>query len=131
MTAKVPGSSRDAATPQLFLRNATGLVKGWSRFDAFVYSHISVNSVASGRETTTPIANRMIRDGDGLSSNGESPLACERFSELAWSDFELSSCSRRAWALVELAEVGVRSRKGEAASDALLQLDARCAGRGS
>ena len=48
MTAKVPGSSRDTATPQLFLRNATGLVKGWSRFDAFVYSYNSVNFVTLG-----------------------------------------------------------------------------------
>jgi len=48
MTAKVPGSSRDTATPQLFLRNATGLVKGWSRFDAFVYSYMSVNFVTLG-----------------------------------------------------------------------------------
>ena len=29
------GSS--AARPALFLRNATGLVKAWSTFDAFVY----------------------------------------------------------------------------------------------
>lgn len=48
MTAKVPGSSRDTATPQLFVRNATGLVKGWSRFDAFVYSYMSVNFVTLG-----------------------------------------------------------------------------------
>jgi basic amino acid/polyamine antiporter, APA family len=48
MTAKVPGSSRDTATPQLFVRNATGLVKGWSRFDAFVYSYNSVNFVTLG-----------------------------------------------------------------------------------
>ena len=27
-----------AARPGLFLRNATGLVKAWSTFDAFVYS---------------------------------------------------------------------------------------------
>jgi len=27
-----------AARPGLFLRNATGLVKAWSSFDAFVYS---------------------------------------------------------------------------------------------
>src|SRR4029077_2718816 len=45
MTDKAPESFRDTATPQLFLRNATGLVKGWSRFDAFVYSYMSVNSV--------------------------------------------------------------------------------------
>jgi len=48
MTAKVPDSFRGSATPQLFLRNATGLVKGWSRFDAFVYSYISVNFVTLG-----------------------------------------------------------------------------------
>ena len=48
MTADVPESLRDTATPQLFLRNATGLVKGWSRFDAFVYSYNSVNFVTLG-----------------------------------------------------------------------------------
>src|SRR6476661_2882047 len=31
--------------PTLFLRKATGLVKGWSRFDAFIYSFMSVNVV--------------------------------------------------------------------------------------
>ena len=48
MTDKAPRSFRDTATPQLFLRNATGLVKGWSRFDAFVYSYMSVNFVTLG-----------------------------------------------------------------------------------
>ena len=48
MTDKAPESVRDTATPQLFLRNATGLVKGWSRFDAFVYSYMSVNFVTLG-----------------------------------------------------------------------------------
>lgn len=48
MTDKAPESFRDTATPQLFLRNATGLVKGWSRFDAFVYSYMSVNFVTLG-----------------------------------------------------------------------------------
>src|SRR5262245_20091286 len=37
-----------AKAPALFLRNATGLVKGWSGFDAFVYSFMSVNLVALG-----------------------------------------------------------------------------------
>jgi amino acid transporter len=37
-----------AAAPTLFLRNATGLVKGWSGFDAFVYSFMSVNLVTLG-----------------------------------------------------------------------------------
>jgi basic amino acid/polyamine antiporter, APA family len=35
-------------TPALFLRNATGLVKGWSGFDAFAYSFMSVNLVTLG-----------------------------------------------------------------------------------
>jgi basic amino acid/polyamine antiporter, APA family len=34
--------------PSLFLRNATGLVKGWSGFDAFGYSFLSVNLVTLG-----------------------------------------------------------------------------------
>ena len=34
--------------PSLFLRNATGLVKGWSGFDAFGYSFMSVNLVCLG-----------------------------------------------------------------------------------
>jgi len=34
--------------PGLFLRNATGLVKSWSTFDAFIYSFWSVNLVTLG-----------------------------------------------------------------------------------
>jgi basic amino acid/polyamine antiporter, APA family len=34
--------------PTLFLRKATGLVKGWSKFDAFTYSFMSVNFVTLG-----------------------------------------------------------------------------------
>ncbi len=37
-----------AKAPALFLRNATGLVKGWSGFDAFAYSFMSVNLVTLG-----------------------------------------------------------------------------------
>src|ERR1700686_284114 len=37
-----------AAGPGLFLRNATGLVKSWSTFDAFVYSFWSVNLITLG-----------------------------------------------------------------------------------
>jgi APA family basic amino acid/polyamine antiporter len=37
-----------AKAPTLFLRNATGLVKGWSGFDAFGYSFLSVNLVTLG-----------------------------------------------------------------------------------
>jgi APA family basic amino acid/polyamine antiporter len=37
-----------AKAPTLFLRNATGLVKGWSAFDAFGYSFLSVNLVTLG-----------------------------------------------------------------------------------
>ena len=32
----------------MFLRKATGLVKGWSTFDAFLYSFMSVNLVTLG-----------------------------------------------------------------------------------
>lgn len=35
-------------SPTLFLRKATGLVKGWSRFDAFRYSFFSVNFITLG-----------------------------------------------------------------------------------
>src|SRR4029079_2565627 len=41
-------ASGSAAAPSLFLRNATGLVKGWSGFDAFTYSFMSVNLVTLG-----------------------------------------------------------------------------------
>jgi APA family basic amino acid/polyamine antiporter len=34
--------------PSLFLRNATGLVKAWSTFDAFLYSFWSVNLITLG-----------------------------------------------------------------------------------
>src|SRR5260370_10109770 len=37
-----------AKAPALFLRNATGLVKGWSGLDAFNYSFLSVNLVTLG-----------------------------------------------------------------------------------
>ena len=40
--------SAGAARPSLFLRNATGLVKAWSTFDAFVYSFWSVNLITLG-----------------------------------------------------------------------------------
>ncbi len=36
------------ARPALFLRNATGLVKSWSTFDAFLYSFWSVNLITLG-----------------------------------------------------------------------------------
>ncbi len=41
-------ASMSRETPSLFLRNATGLVKGWSGFDAFTYSFMSVNLVTLG-----------------------------------------------------------------------------------
>ena len=37
-----------AARPPVFLRNATGLVKAWSAYDAFLYSFMSVNLVTLG-----------------------------------------------------------------------------------
>jgi len=48
-TEATPAPSAQAtAAPTLFLRNATGLVKGWSGFDAFGYSFLSVNLVTLG-----------------------------------------------------------------------------------
>src|ERR1700680_3214298 len=44
-TMGAPGA---AARPGLFLRNATGLVKSWSTFDAFVYSFWSINLITLG-----------------------------------------------------------------------------------
>ena len=41
-------ASGTSAAPALFLRNATGLVKGWSGFDAFGYSFMAVNLVTLG-----------------------------------------------------------------------------------
>ena len=37
-----------AQRPALFLRNATGLVKAWSTFDAFIYSFWSINLITLG-----------------------------------------------------------------------------------
>src|SRR5260370_11598245 len=42
------GTPASAQRPALFLRNATGLVKAWSSFDAFLYSFWSVNLITLG-----------------------------------------------------------------------------------
>jgi basic amino acid/polyamine antiporter, APA family len=42
------GGQTAGARPSLFLRNATGLVRAWSTFDAFVYSFWSVNLITLG-----------------------------------------------------------------------------------
>jgi amino acid transporter len=47
-TAPTDTSMSARTAPSLFLRNATGLVKGWSGFDAFAYSFMSVNLVTLG-----------------------------------------------------------------------------------
>jgi APA family basic amino acid/polyamine antiporter len=57
--------SRD--TPALFLRNATGLVKGWSGFDAFGYSFMSVNLVTLGMFYSLAVF-AFVPDGSVLSS---------------------------------------------------------------
>ncbi|HEY1420902.1 MAG TPA: amino acid permease [Candidatus Dormibacteraeota bacterium] len=44
-TLGTPGA---AVRPGLFLRNATGLVKAWSTFDAFIYSFWSINLITLG-----------------------------------------------------------------------------------
>ncbi len=47
-TMSAPGAAAGGQRPSLFLRNATGLVKAWSTFDAFVYSFWSVNLITLG-----------------------------------------------------------------------------------
>jgi len=46
--AEATMGSGGPARPSLFLRNATGLVKAWSTFDAFVYSFWSINLITLG-----------------------------------------------------------------------------------
>jgi amino acid transporter len=53
--------------PALFLRNATGLVKGWSGFDAFAYSFMSVNLVTLGMFYSLAVF-AFVPDGSVLSS---------------------------------------------------------------
>jgi APA family basic amino acid/polyamine antiporter len=56
-----------ASAPSLFLRNATGLVKGWSGFDAFVYSFMSVNLVTLGMFYSLAIF-AYVPDGSAIAS---------------------------------------------------------------
>jgi len=56
-----------AKAPALFLRNATGLVKGWSGFDAFAYSFMSVNLVALGMFYSLAIF-AYVPDGSAIAS---------------------------------------------------------------
>ncbi|MFL5778346.1 MAG: hypothetical protein ACJ761_05335 [Chloroflexota bacterium] len=53
--------------PSLFLRNATGLVKGWSGFDAFTYSFMSVNLVTLGMFYSLAIF-AFVPDGSAVAS---------------------------------------------------------------
>jgi amino acid transporter len=55
------------AAPSLFLRNATGLVKGWSAFDAFAYSFMSVNLVCLGMFYSLAIF-AYVPDGSAIAS---------------------------------------------------------------
>src|SRR6476619_4783265 len=56
-----------AKAPALFLRNATGLVTGWSAFDAFGYSFFSVNLVTLGMFYSLAIF-AFVPDGSVLSA---------------------------------------------------------------
>jgi APA family basic amino acid/polyamine antiporter len=56
-----------AKAPSLFLRNATGLVKGWSGFDAFAYSFMSVNLVCLGMFYSLAIF-AYVPDGSAIAS---------------------------------------------------------------
>ena len=55
MASVTDAPAGERAAPSLFLRNATGLVKGWSGFDAFVYSFMSVNLVTLGMFYSFPV----------------------------------------------------------------------------
>jgi APA family basic amino acid/polyamine antiporter len=57
----------DTSAPSLFLRNATGLVKGWSGFDAFAYSFMSVNLVTLGMFYSLAIF-AYVPDGSAIAS---------------------------------------------------------------
>ena len=57
----------DRSAPSLFLRNATGLVKGWSGFDAFAYSFMSVNLVTLGMFYSLAIF-AYVPDGSAIAS---------------------------------------------------------------
>ena len=46
--AQVPKGGASAQDSTLFLRKATGLVRSWSVFDAFVYAFFSINLVTLG-----------------------------------------------------------------------------------
>src|SRR5215208_65472 len=65
VTSEAPAEAREA--PSLFLRNATGLVKGWSGFDAFVYSFMSVNLVTLGMFYSFPVFG-WVADGSPIAS---------------------------------------------------------------
>jgi amino acid transporter len=56
-----------AKAPALFLRNATGLVKGWSGFDAFAYAFMSVNLVCLGMFYSLAIFG-YVPDGSAIAS---------------------------------------------------------------
>lgn len=56
-----------STSPSLFLRNATGLVKGWSGFDAFVYAFMSVNLVCLGMFYSMAIF-AYVPDGSAIAS---------------------------------------------------------------
>ena len=60
-------ASEASASPSLFLRNATGLVKGWSGFDAFVYAFMSVNLVCLGMFYSLAIF-AYVPDGSAIAS---------------------------------------------------------------
>jgi hypothetical protein len=69
MASEVPPMNTSA--PSLFLRNATGLVKGWSGFDAFAYSFMSVNLVCLGMFYSLAIF-AYVPDGSGEDSGSAS-----------------------------------------------------------
>src|SRR5215472_15705208 len=47
-TSAAKGATAKEAEATLFLRKATGLVRSWSVFDAFIYAFFSINLVTLG-----------------------------------------------------------------------------------
>lgn len=48
MTTTTDTGAKPSPTGQLFVRNATGLIRAWATFDAFLYSFFSINIVSLG-----------------------------------------------------------------------------------
>jgi amino acid transporter len=74
VTDATPAAAKATAAPALFLRNATGLVKGWSGFDAFVYAFMAVNLVTLGMFYSLAVTG-YVPDGSVIAGMGLTGIA--------------------------------------------------------